>query len=187
MTAVKDLHARALERYGQLVHTVRDDQWHDPTPCTEWDVSVLVNHLVSENLWMPPLLDGKTISDVGDSLDGDLLGDDPRAAWDRSAVEASRAVSAAALDKTVHLSYGKTSAEHYISEVFSDLIIHGWDLARATGADETIDPESVDVLYARYKPIEEGMKATGLFGPKVDPPPGAAKQTQLLAIFGRVA
>jgi uncharacterized protein (TIGR03086 family) len=187
MTKVKGLHARALERYGQLVHSIRDDQWHSPTPCTEWDVRVLVNHLVSENLWMPPLLEGKTIADVGESLDGDLLRDDPKAAWDRSAAEAGRAVRAAPLDRTVHLSYGQAPAEHYISEVFSDLTVHGWDLARAIGEDERIDPESVDVLYERYKPIEDGLKASGLFGPRVEPPTSADKQTQLLAIFGRVA
>ena len=187
MTEVKGLHAGALERYGQLVHAIRDDQWDHPTPCTEWNVRVLVNHLVSENLWMPPLLEGKMIADVGDSLDGDLLGDDPKATWDRSATEAGRAVQGAPLDRTVQLSYGKAPAEHYISEVFSDLTIHGWDLARAIGADEAMDSESVDVLYERYKPIEDGLKATGLFGPKVDPPPGADKQTQLLAIFDRVA
>lgn len=187
MTGPKDLHARALERYGQLVHAIGDHQWHDPTPCSEWDVRVLVHHLVSENLWMPPLLDGKTIREVGDALKGDLLGEDPKAAWDRSAEEAGRAVLAAPLDKTVQLSYGPAPAEHYISEVYADLIIHGWDLARAIGADETIDPESVDILYERYKPMEDGMKASGLFGPKVEPPPGADKQTQLLAVFGRVA
>jgi uncharacterized protein (TIGR03086 family) len=187
MTDLKDLHARAVERYGTLVHATRDDQWHNPTPCTEWDVRVLVNHLVSENLWMPPLLEGRTIADVGSALDGDLLGDDPKGAWDRSAEEASHAVRKAPLDRPVQLSYGEASAEHYIAEVFSDLTIHGWDLARAIGADETIDPESVDLLYQRYKPIEDGMKATGLFGPKIDPPPGADRQTLLLAVFGRVA
>jgi uncharacterized protein (TIGR03086 family) len=187
MTDVKGLHARALRRYGELVHAIRDDQWHGPTPCSEWDVRVLVNHLVSENLWMPPLLEGKTISEVGSSLDGDLLGEDPKAAWDHSAEEASRAVQAIPLEGTVHLSYGETPVEHYISEVFMDLTIHAWDLARAIGADEAMDPEAVDLLYERYKPIEDGLKASGLFGPKVDPPPGSDKQTQLLAVFGRVA
>jgi uncharacterized protein (TIGR03086 family) len=187
MAEVKELYDRALKRYGELVHAIRDDQWHDPTPCTEWDVRVLVNHLVSENLWMPPLLEGKTIGDVGSSLDGDLLGEDPKAAWDRSAEKAGRAVRAAPLDRTVHLSYGEAPAEHYVSEVFTDLTIHGWDLARAIGADEAIDPESVELLYERYKPIEDGLKASGLFGPKVVPPPGADTQTQLLAVFGRVA
>jgi uncharacterized protein (TIGR03086 family) len=187
MTEVKGLFARALGHYGQLVHAIRHDQWHGETPCADWDVSVLVNHLVSENLWMPPLLDGKTIADVGDAFDGDLLGEDPKAAWDRSADGVGRAVQASSLDRTVHLSYGDVSAEHYISELFSDLTIHGWDLARAIGADETIDPESVEILYEKYKPIEDGLKATGMFGPKIEPPPGADRQAQLLAVFGRVA
>src|SRR5437899_5267197 len=75
MPDVKELYRRALERFGRHVHQVRDDQWNGPTPCTEWDVRVLVNHLVSENLWMPPMLDGRKIADVGDRFDGDLLGE----------------------------------------------------------------------------------------------------------------
>lgn len=187
MTETKELYQRALDRYGKLVHGVRDEQWHGPTPCTEWDVRALVNHLVSENLWMPPLLVGKSIADVGSSLDGDLLGIDPKAAWDRSAEEVSGAVQDVPLDQTVHLSYGDVPAEHYISEVFTDLAIHGWDLARAIGADEAMDPETVDVLYGYFKPKEDQLKASGAFGPKVVPPSGADKQTELLAVFGRVA
>jgi uncharacterized protein (TIGR03086 family) len=186
MTELKELHQRALGRFGEHVRAVKEDQWHDPTPCSDWDVRVLVNHLVSENLWMPPLLEGKTIADVGDSLDGDLLGQDPKGSWDRSASEAGRAVQAAALDGMVPLSYGEVPAEHYIREVFADLTIHGWDLARGIGADERMDPESVDILYDYFQPLEEQLKASGMFGPRVTPPSGADKQTQLLAIVGRV-
>src|SRR3989442_15551052 len=106
MPDVKELYRRALERFGQHVHTVRDDQWHGPTPCTEWDVRVLVNHLVSEGLWMPPLLEGKKIADVGDRLDGDLLGGDPKSAGRQSAKEAAAAGRAPPPDPTVHPSYG---------------------------------------------------------------------------------
>lgn len=187
MPDVKDLHRRALERFGQHVHVVRDNQWHGPTPCTDWDVRALVNHLVSENLWMPPLLDGKKIADVGDRFHGDLLGDDPKSAWDASAKEVTDAVATVPLERTVHLSYGDVTAEHYVSEVMTDLAIHGWDLARAIGSDERIDPEIVEILYERLKPREDQLKRTGLFGSKVTPPPGADKQTQLLAVFGRVA
>lgn len=187
MPDVKELYRRALDRFGQHVHKVRDDQWHGPTPCTEWDVRVLVNHLVSENLWMPPLLDGKKIADVGDRFEGDLLGKDPKSAWDQSAKGSGAAVRSAPLDATVHLSYGDVTVRHYVSEVMTDLAIHGWDLARAIGADEAIDPEIVDLLYADLKPKEDELKATGVFGPKVEAPRGADKQTRLLAIFGRVA
>ena len=91
------------------------------------------------------------------------------------------------LDAIVHLSYGDMPAQHYISEVMTDLAIHGWDLARAIGDDEVIDPEIVELLHGELKPKEDELKSTGLFGPKVEAPPGADKQTQVLAIFGRVA
>jgi uncharacterized protein (TIGR03086 family) len=187
MSELKELHRRNLETFGRHVHAVQDGQWHGPTPCTEWDVRVLVNHLVSENLWMPPLLDGQTIAEVGGRLEGDLLGQDPIFSWDASAKEAGAAVEQADLGSTVHVSYGDITAESYVFEVTTDLAIHGWDLARAIGADETIDPETLDLLFDHFKPMEKQLKATGAFGPKVEPPEGADRQTQLLAVFGRVA
>ena len=187
MADPKDLHRRALEHFGELVRSVRDDQWSSQTPCDGWDVRTLVNHLTAENLWMPPLLAGGTIAEVGSALDGDVLGEDPKRAWDDSAAGAARAVAEVRLDRTVHLSYGDVPARHYVNEVFTDLAIHGWDLARGIGADETIDPEFVELIYAHAAPHERDMKASGLFGPTVTPPEGADLQTRLLAVFGRVA
>jgi uncharacterized protein (TIGR03086 family) len=182
-----ELYLRGLDRFGEHVAAIREDQWRGPTPCTEWDVRVLVNHLVSENRWVPPLLDGRTIAEVGNRLDGDLLGDDPGSAWSDSAKEAGEAARATNPKTIVHVSYGDITAEAYLFEVMTDLVIHGWDLAKAIGADEALDSESVDVLFGHFKPQEEMLKATGAFGPKVEPPPGADKQAQLLAVFGRVA
>jgi uncharacterized protein (TIGR03086 family) len=187
MTNLRELHRRNLERFGHHVHAIQDDQWHGPTPCTEWDVRVLVNHLVSENLWMPPLLNGRTIDEVGTRLAGDLLGADAMFAWDASAKEAGAAVEQADLDATVHVSYGDITAQSYVFEVMTDLAVHGWDLARAIGADEAIDGETIDLLFDHFKPMEHQLKATGAFGPLVEPPEGADRQTQLLAVFGRVA
>jgi uncharacterized protein (TIGR03086 family) len=123
---------------------------------------------------------------VGDALEGDLLGEDPKAAWDAAAGEAVAAVEDTPLDRTARLSYGPTPAGAYIFEVFTDLAIHGWDLARAIGADERIDPDLVDVITGDLEPKVAGLKATGLFGPEVTPPPGADAQTRLLAMVGRV-
>src|SRR5207247_4069067 len=141
--------------------------------CTDCDVRVLVNHRVYENLWMPPILEGKRIADVGDRFEGDQLRDDPKSAWDASEKASADAVAGVPLDQMVHLSYGDVTAEHYVWEVTTDLAIHGWDLARAIGADETIDPELVEILYGEVKPKEKALKATGMFGPEVTPPPGA--------------
>ena len=187
MSQTKERFASALAHYGELVHQVKGDQWGLGTPCADWDVRTLVNHLVGENRWIVPLLAGGTIADVGSSLDGDLLGAEPVESWDEAESAAARAARETPLETVVHISRGDVSAEEYLEEVFVDLAIHGWDLARAIGAEEKIDPEFVELLYERYAPLERMLKATGAFGPKVVPPDGADLQTKLLAVFGRVA
>src|SRR5262245_695118 len=87
-----DLHRRAMDRFGDNVRQIRDDPWDRPTPCADWDVRALVNHVVNENRWTPPLIEGQTMADVGDRFDGDLLGDEPKLAWDESAREATASV-----------------------------------------------------------------------------------------------
>ena len=170
------------------MHEIPADGWSDPTPCTEWDVRALVNHLVGEIRWMVPLFEGKSVADVGDSLSGDLLGDDPVGAWDRAADAVIATVDApGAMDITIHLSRRDLTGAGYAQEVFTDLAIHGWDLARAIGADETIDADIVEVVDGIMRPIVADLKSSGVFGPVVTPPEGADAQTQLLALLGRVA
>lgn len=180
---------RGLEEFGRRVHAVGgpdDRAWSNPTPCAEWDVRTLVNHLVGELRWIPPLLDGRTIADVGDELDGDLLGDDPQRAWDEAVTAATTAAGApGVLERTVHLSYGDRPAAGYLAEVTSDLTVHSWDLARGIGADDTVDPELVRVTYARMEPAADVLAASGVFGPPVEVGDDADLQTRLLALVGR--
>ncbi|MGZ5297487.1 MAG: TIGR03086 family metal-binding protein [Actinomycetota bacterium] len=177
----------ALDHFGALVHQVPDAGWTAPTPCTEWDVRALVHHLVNEISWTVPLLGGRSVADVGDSLSGDLLGDDPVASWDTAAVQAHAAVNAdGAMDLVIHLSRRDVTGADYTFEVFNDLAIHGWDLARAIGADETIDPRFVAIIDERMSPVIADLKASGQYGEVVVPPDGSDAQTRLLAMFGRV-
>ena len=73
--AVVELYARSVEQFQAVVDQVPDGAWAAPTPCGDWDVRALVNHVVGEDRWVVPLLEGQTIAAVGDALDGDLLGD----------------------------------------------------------------------------------------------------------------
>jgi uncharacterized protein (TIGR03086 family) len=185
---LQELYRRACERFGERVHAIRPDQWAEPTPCTEWDVRALVGHLITEVAWVPPLVGGRSVADVGDELSGDLTGDDPATSWDRYAPPSITAVGEpGAMERTVRLTKRELPAAEYTNEVFTDLLIHGWDLARAIGADEALDAESVDVVYEAMKPHETELKGSGVFGGMVVPPDGADRQTQLLAVFGRVA
>ena len=185
MADLVDLFRRSVEQVGARVATI-DRQWALPTPDDAWDVRALVNHLLNENLWAPPLLAGMTIAEVGDRFDGDQLGDDPLGAWSEAASASVTAVSeAGALDRTVHVSFGDISGREYVSQLTCDHLIHGWDLARAIGADERLDPELVDFAYDYLLPQVDGWRSAGAFGPQVDVPAGAGRQDQLLGLTGR--
>ena len=188
MTELFVLFQRAADGFGRHVHAVADGQWHDPTPCTDWDVRTLVNHVTVEQLWVPPLAQGSTVADIGDRYDGDQLGDDPVAAWDAALAASSAAFGApGALDGTVSLSAGEKPTAEYCWEMTTDALIHSWDLARGIGADETLDAELADLVYERTLPIAEHLQETGLFAPPVPVPDDAPLPTKLLAIFGRRA
>jgi uncharacterized protein (TIGR03086 family) len=186
MADVLTLFHRALDDFGRRVHSIGDDQWTAPTPCTQWDVRALVNHLAVEHLWVPPLLAGQTVADVGDRFAGDQLGDKPVAAWDEAAAGSTAAFAAdGALDRTVHLSYGDRPARDYCREMVLDLAVHGWDLARAIGADEHIDAELVGLAYEHLAPIVHQWQDVGIFAAPVPVPDDADPQTRLLALTGR--
>jgi uncharacterized protein (TIGR03086 family) len=186
MSELAERFERASRHFGALVHQVGDDQWGAPTPCSDWDVRALVNHLVYEARWAPPLLAGSTIEEIGDRFDGDLLGDDPKATYDEARAGVAAAIEApGALQRTVHLSYGDTPASDYVTQLAGDFVVHAWDLARGIGADDTLDPDLVDWVYAEAQPQAEMLAASGMFGPPVDVPDDADPQTKMLAFFGR--
>ncbi|WP_433363579.1 TIGR03086 family metal-binding protein [Streptosporangium sp. CA-115845] len=190
---VPEAYRRALDDFGALVHRIGPDQWENPTPCVDWDVRSLVNHVVGENLWAPELLAGRTHAEIGDAFEGDLLGDDPIKAFDTSAVPAVQAaVDHRVLDRVVHLPFGDVPGREYITELFADALIHTWDLARAIGADERLDPELVAACATWFADAEPGYRQTAAVGEhqageqrKV--PSDTDAQTRLLASWGRPA
>ncbi|MFG2648662.1 TIGR03086 family metal-binding protein [Streptomyces sp. NPDC048436] len=180
-------HSAALELFTERVHTVRADQWDAPTPCTDWTVHDLVNHLTTEQLWVPSLVrDGATIDSVGDSFDGDMLGPDPVTSWDTASAAAREAFGEpGALDRTVHLSSGDSGADFYCGQMITDLVVHAWDLSRAIGADEKLPDDLVAFSVREIKPYAADLAKSGLFAPAVEPPKDADAQTELLSLLGR--
>jgi uncharacterized protein (TIGR03086 family) len=189
MLSPVELHRRAVAEFDTRVRAIRDDHWQRSTPCDDWDVHALVNHIVNEDRWTPPLIEGKTIEEVGDAFDGDLLGSDPKGAWDQAAREARTSVDTVAddLGRKVNVSWGQITAAEYIQQLWTDHLIHAWDLARGVDADDKLDPELVEICLELSAPQEDFLKSTGAFGTKVEAPANADPQTKLLAIFGRVA
>lgn len=188
MPSLLEQHARAAAEFGSRVHAIKADQWEAPTPCPDWDVRALVNHLVNEQLWVPPLMSGATVADVGDALDGDLLGEDPVAAWDAATAAATAALTAdGALSRVVHLSFEDVTGDVYAWQLIGDLAIHAWDLARAIGADETIDDDLAAEVIVKLTPDVATYAEYGLFAAPLEVAEGANAQTRLLALTGRQA
>jgi len=180
----EEMHRRTVAWWKDCVDGIDGGQWDGPTPCADWNVRELVNHVAGEDLWTAPLLEGSTIEDVGDRFDGDVLGDDPVAAA-RSAADAAVTAVAGLLPQrdTVHLSYGEERSEEYVWQLAADHLVHGWDLAAATGADTRIDPALVAALGEWFAEREERYRGAGVVGDQVALNGDA--QHDLLARFGR--
>ncbi|HEX6357770.1 TIGR03086 family metal-binding protein [Actinophytocola sp.] len=181
-----EAHGQAMDVFDRAMHKVGAADWDSPTPCTDWTVRDLVNHLVVEQLWVPDMLAGRTVAEVGDKFDGDQLGADPLRTW----ADASRAARTAwlrpgAVEQTVHLSYGKESAEEYGWQMTTDLAVHGWDLATALGADAGIPDELATRLLAYIEPQLAMWSGSSMFADPVPVPDDAEPHARLVALLGR--
>lgn len=182
-----EAHAQALEHTRRSVAGVTPEQLPEPSNCDGWDVHTLLDHLVSGNLWVPELVGGKTIEEVGDRLDGDVIGDDPAAAYDASAEPAAAAFRAeGAMERPVAVSYGPVPGSVYCGHRLIDVLIHGWDIATSTGQDTNLPLDLVEACFEVVEPQIAQLEGSGMFGGGVTAPPGADRQGQLLALLGRV-
>jgi len=124
--------------------------------------------------------------DRSDCLNGDVLGNDALVAYDTSAEAAAATFEArGALDAPCAVSYGPVPGSVYAGHRFIDVLIHGWDLATATGQDATLDPELVDAAYRLLQDQADIVRASRMFGEDLLVPAGVGPQTQLLAFIGR--
>jgi uncharacterized protein (TIGR03086 family) len=130
---------------------------------------------------------GETMASVGDRFDGDVVGDDPRGAWAAAIAPAVAAIQApGAMEATCDLSMGPTPGAEYTRQLTTDLIVHGWDLARGAGLDDTIPPDLVAAATANIEPWKPALASMpDYFATPIDPPPGADPATVLLNTLGR--
>ena len=186
MSDIAELHARALDATGRVVGGIPADRWHEATPCPEWDTRALVNHLVSGNWWAAELAAGGTIEGVGSRLDGDVLGSDPAAAYADSAAAAVAVFGRpGALDAPCAVSYGPVPGSVYAGHRFIDVLVHGWDLAVATGQDASLDADLMDACRQVIEPQADAFRGAGALGPEVEVAADASAQARFLALLGR--
>ena len=183
--ALETTYRRSVEFWKGTVENVSGD-WSAPTPCTDWDVRALVNHVVGEDRWTKPLVDGRTIAEVGDAFDGDLLGEDPKPLAMAAADEALTAVAERLpAGGKVHLSYGEEDIAEYISQLVADHLIHGWDLAAATGQSRDLDPDLVAEVAGWFRNREDIYRSSGAIAARPEVGANGNPQADLLIAFGR--
>jgi uncharacterized protein (TIGR03086 family) len=181
-----EVHARSLDHARRSMAGIGDDQWELVSDCDDWTVRELVNHVVTGNYWAAELGSGFTIEQVGDRLDGDVLGTDPLRAYDDSSLVAAAVFRApGAMERPCAVSYGPVPGEVYCGHRFLDVLVHGWDVATSTGQDTTLDPDLVEACLAVIEPQIDMLVASGAFGTRLDVPEGSSSQAKLLGLLGR--
>ena len=180
-----ELFVESIGRFADRVDGIGDDQWGNATPCSDWDVRALVNHVCCEQLWAPHLVAGETIEDVGDRYDGDVLGDDPKATFRRATEGSAAAFSSADLDAIVHLSFGDVPCHVYLQQMLTDAEVHGWDLAKGIDEPADLEPETASYLLPTMEAQEELIRGSGVFGDAVAVDDDADDADRLLALLGR--
>jgi uncharacterized protein (TIGR03086 family) len=183
---LKKLYKKAQEQTDKFVKNVKAEDFGKQSTCSEWSVRDLLNHIVGENLWVPELLAGKTMEEVGTKYDGDVLGEDPGAAWEQSSMEAISAVEDLKdLDQVTHLSFGDFPASEYLKQMIVDITIHGWDVAKSTNQDDKLDEELAEKAFELFVPMAEEWRQGGALEEKVKVDEDASFQVKLLALSGR--
>ncbi len=178
----------ALESTTQIVSAVDDDAWSRPTPCDEWDVKDVVNHLVYENLWAIELFSGRTIEEVGTKFDGDLVGGSPRERYAETSAEVSAIIEQpGSMDAICQISSGPVPGSEYASQLFVDALIHGWDIGVGSGQSVQLDSDLVAACMPLALATREAVGDEGPFGTTIKTRETVTDQTRLLAILGRDA
>lgn len=180
MTDAADRYRHLARRFTSVVDEVPEDAWETSSPCEGWTVRQVVDHVVESQhgflarFGVEPTFDGE---------------DDVRARWHlvRDAVQAGLDDPATAQTEYGGM-FGPTTFAATVDDFLSaDLLVHGWDIARAAGLaqHEPMPAEEVEELDARLRPMGDTLRMPGAFGPEVPVPGDAPAQDRLLGFLGR--
>ncbi|CAL9473303.1 hypothetical protein SUDANB121_02897 [Nocardiopsis dassonvillei] len=182
MNEIAARYARLSDAFADVVAQVPEERWASPSPCEGWTARDVVGHVVDTQGMFLGLV-GRELGDIPEAADA------PAAAWD-----AARAVVLADLTDPERANtgfdgfFGRTTFAEAVDRFLNfDLIVHRWDLARAAGLDERIDPDDVRWARGATAAFGEGLRSEGVCGAELTPPEGADEQTRLLAFLGRRA
>ena len=182
MTGSSEHYRKVAAQFTARVQAVPPHAWDNPAPCEGWVARDVVRHLVD---WLSDYFFDRWGIEAPAGVPS--VEEDPVAAW--LAVDAT---IQAALDdpevatRVADTRFGPATFEQQISMICTgDVFLHTWDLARATGGDERLDPDEVHNMYEGILQWDEALRSSGEYGPRVEVPDDADEQTKLLAFIGR--
>ncbi len=181
MSEFADRYERVAQRFTEMVDGVRPGGWDSSSPCDGWTARDVVGHVTG---WA-----SESLLEVWEVARSDIpsVSSDPAGAW--KAVDAAVADALSNPDTAGRLSdspMGRMSFEEAVDQFCTpEVLVHSWDIARATNQDETLPSEDVSRTLSRMQGQEEAIRSSGLFKPGVDVGPDADEQTRLIAFTGR--
>ncbi len=171
------LYRGAVANTRSILSGVREDQFSGPTPCVEWDVRTLVDHVVEGTVGSAGLFSGGAYQPTEGSP-AERFG----AAADRILEEASKPGT---LEQQFDTPFGTMPGGEFLVGAFMDVLIHGWDIAKATGQQATLPDALTQACHAMFEPNMGGLRHSGAFGTEVGVPAGSDATAQLVGMFGR--
>jgi uncharacterized protein (TIGR03086 family) len=182
MTDVQETYRQAARGFDAVVESVRADQWQTQSPCEQWNARDVVAHVIAGHRRVIANVKGGESAPLGEA-------EDPKRAWKEAFVGVDQiAGDSKALAIEIDGPTGKMPLGEIIGRFVSmDILVHTWDLARAVGADERLEEDSVQRAYDALKPMDALIRQPSVFGPKLEPPRGADLQTEFLYFLGRQA
>jgi uncharacterized protein (TIGR03086 family) len=191
----KDVFVLADRALDRVVQQIADGQWDMDMPASfarrNTDgvpkLRAIVGYHALDDAWVPDMLAGRSMDEAGkDKFKGDLLRDDPKAAF---ASIVDRACAAAAhlddLDRTVHCSFGDYPAREYLWQINGFRGMRAWDIAKVIGVDPTLPDDLVHGLWDEISPVADSWRAIGVFPAAIAVPDDAPLMQRLLGITGR--
>jgi len=180
MSAIADGWRDVAAAFTRRAEAVSPEAWDNPAPCEGWVARDIVRHMVE---WMPDMV----LSPLGIEPAFPSADDDPLGAW----LVLDSTIQSALDDpdvaqREITMRFGAFSMESAVDQFCTgDVFLHTWDLARATGGDERLDPQRVRDALVGMLPMDAVLRESGHFGPRVDVPDDADDQTKLIAFIGR--
>jgi uncharacterized protein (TIGR03086 family) len=191
-----DVLVLAERALNHVVEQISDDQWDMRMPVNfarpgdAGNAPVLrtvIGYHAYDDAWVPDMLAGRTMDEAGKTkFDGDLLGEDPKAAF--AAIVEKACIAASELDdldRTVHLSFGDYPARGYLWQINGFRGLRAWEIAKVIGVDPTLPDDLVQGLWDELRPVAEEWRKIGVFGPEIAVPDDAPLLQRLLGLTGR--